>query len=106
LRQLHGNQEPPQCQGMNLTDLASVSSHPPAPFTDRLRLAVGAYLTRFKGTSCNRAESDLRCYLAWRAERGLDPLQRSVLYQRLAELTEAQLISQDAGNRYQLTSMG
>jgi hypothetical protein len=29
---------------MNLTDLASVPSHPLAPFTDRLRLAVAAYL--------------------------------------------------------------
>jgi len=30
----------------------------------------------------------------------------SVLYQRLAELPEAQLISQDAGNRYRLTPVG
>jgi integrase/recombinase XerD len=59
---------------MNFTDLASVPSRPPAPFTDRLRLAVAAYLARFKGTSRNRTESDLRCYLAWCAERGLDPL--------------------------------
>ena len=28
----------------------------------------------FKGTSRNRTESDLRCYLAWCAERSLDPL--------------------------------
>ena len=33
-----------------------------------------AYLARFTGISCNRTESDLRCYLAWCAERGLDPL--------------------------------
>jgi site-specific recombinase XerD len=59
---------------MNFTDLASVPSHPLAPFTDRLRLAVAAYLTRFKGTSRTRTESDLRCYLVWCAERGLDPL--------------------------------
>jgi hypothetical protein len=45
LRQLYGGREPAQCQGMmNLTDLASVPSHPLAPFTDRLRLAVAAYL--------------------------------------------------------------
>jgi site-specific recombinase XerD len=75
LRQLHGDREPAQCQGMmNLTDLATVPSHPLAPFTDRLRLAVAAYLARFKGTSRNRTESDLRCYLSWCAERGLDPL--------------------------------
>lgn len=34
---------------LNFTDLASVSSHPVAPFTDRLRLTVAAYLARFKG---------------------------------------------------------
>src|SRR5215510_9960873 len=35
-----------------------------------------------------------------------DAMSPSVLYQRLAELTEAQLISQDAGTRYQLTPLG
>jgi hypothetical protein len=59
---------------LNLTDLASVPSHPVAPFTDRLRLAVAAYLARFTGISRDRTESDLRCYLAWCTERGLDPL--------------------------------
>jgi len=44
------------------------------PFTDRLRLAVAAYLAHFKGSSREHTESDLRCYLAWCAERGLDPL--------------------------------
>src|SRR4029077_15611307 len=57
----------------NLTDIASAPSHPLAPFTDRLRLAVAAYLARFTGTSGNRTESDLRCYLAWCAAPGLDP---------------------------------
>jgi len=75
LRQLHGDREQPQYQEMMIfTDLASVPSHPPAPFTDRLRLAVAADPARFTGTSRNRTESDLRCYLAWCAERGLDPL--------------------------------
>jgi integrase/recombinase XerD len=46
-----------------------VPSEPLAPFTDRLRLAVAAYLARFKAISRNRTESDLRCYLAWCAER-------------------------------------
>jgi integrase/recombinase XerD len=59
---------------LNLTDLASVPSDPLALFTDRLRLPVAAYLARFKGVSRERTESDLRCYLAWCAERGLDPL--------------------------------
>ena len=56
------------------TQLAPASSDPPEPFTDRLRLAVAAYLARFKGSSREHTESDLRCYLAWCAERGLDPL--------------------------------
>jgi integrase/recombinase XerD len=47
---------------LNFTDLASVPSHPLAPFTDRLRLAVAAYLARFKGSSREHTESDLRCY--------------------------------------------
>jgi len=59
---------------MNFTELASVSSNPPGPFTDQLRLAVAAYLARFKGSSRDHTESDVRCYLAWCAERGLDPL--------------------------------
>jgi len=41
---------------------------------DRLRLAVAAYLARFKGASRDHTSSDLRCYLTWCAERGLDPL--------------------------------
>lgn len=43
-------------------------------FSDPLRLAVAAYLARFKGSSRYPTESDLRCYLAWCTERGLDPL--------------------------------
>ena len=42
-----------------------------APSTDRLRLAVAAYLTRFKGSSREHTESDLRCYLTWCAGQGL-----------------------------------
>ena len=59
---------------ITFTDLASVPSHPSEPFTDWLRLAVAAYLARFKGSSREHTESDLRCYLAWCAERSLDPL--------------------------------
>ena len=40
-------------------------SDPAEPFTGRLRLAVAAYLARFKGTSREHTESDLRCYLTW-----------------------------------------
>ena len=42
--------------------------------TDPLRLAVAAYLARFKGSSREHTESDLRCFLTWCAEQGLDPL--------------------------------
>jgi hypothetical protein len=43
--------------------------------TDRLRLAVVAYLAQFKGLSRVHAESDLRSFLDWCRARGLDPLQ-------------------------------
>ena len=49
----------------------------PADFVtaaDPLRLAVAAYLVRFTGSSRDHAHSDLRCFLAWCTERGLDPL--------------------------------
>jgi hypothetical protein len=59
---------------MNFTDLVSVPSGRLVPVTDRLRLAVAAYLARFKGSSREHTGSDLRCYLAWCRERGLDPL--------------------------------
>jgi integrase/recombinase XerD len=59
---------------MTFSDLASAPSDPLAPFTDQLRLAVAAYLARFKGSCRKHTESDLRCYLTWCAERGLDPL--------------------------------
>ena len=68
---------------MNLTDLAPGPSDPLAPFTDRLRLAVSAYLARFKGSSRERTESDLRCYLAWCADRRLDPLATQRLHLEL-----------------------
>ena len=57
----------------NFTELPSVPSDDLVPFTDQLRLAVAAYLARFKGASRYHTESGLRCYLAWCAERGLDP---------------------------------
>jgi integrase/recombinase XerD len=59
---------------MAFTQLAPAPSGPPEPFTDRLRLAAAACLARFKGSSREHTESDLRCYLASGALRGLDPL--------------------------------
>jgi integrase len=59
---------------MNFTELASTPCNRPVPFTDQLRLAVAAYLARFKGSSREHTESDLRSFLTWCAERDLDPL--------------------------------
>ena len=42
------------------TQLAPAPYDPPEPFTDRLRLAVAACLTRFKGSSREHTASDLR----------------------------------------------
>jgi len=74
-RELGGDAEQSQCRFMtNLSELPSVPSHRLAPLPDQLRLAVAGYLARFEGASREHTESDLRCYLAWCAERGLDPL--------------------------------
>jgi integrase/recombinase XerD len=40
-----------------------------------LRVAVAAYLARYKGSSRLHTESDLRCYLTWCRAHDLDPLQ-------------------------------
>ena len=56
------------------TELTSVPSRQTGSSADRLRLAVSAYLARFKGSSREHTESDLRCCLAWCAEQTLDPL--------------------------------
>jgi integrase/recombinase XerD len=53
---------------------ASVPSNQAGQLADRLRLAVAAYLARFKGSSREHTESDLRCYLTWCAGHALDPL--------------------------------
>jgi integrase len=44
------------------------------PIHDPLRMAVAAYLARFKGQSRVHSESDLRGYLTWCDQRRLDPL--------------------------------
>jgi integrase/recombinase XerD len=59
---------------MTFTGLPCAPSDPLGPFTDQLRLAVAAYLAHFKGSSRYHTESDLRCYLAWCAGQGQDPL--------------------------------
>ena len=57
-----------------IADVVSVRLADSRAAADRLRLAVAAYLTRYTGSSRDHAHSDLRCFLAWCAERGLDPL--------------------------------
>jgi hypothetical protein len=53
----------PQCQDMMIpAEPASALSNQAGPFPDQLRLAVTAYLARFKGSSREHTESDLRCY--------------------------------------------
>jgi integrase/recombinase XerD len=59
---------------MILAEPASVPSDQSGPLPDQLRLAVTAYLGRFKGSSREHTDSDLRCFLAWCAEHGMDPL--------------------------------
>ena len=59
---------------MHYEELASVRSDDLVPHSDRLRLMAAAHLARFKGASRDHTHSDLRCYLNWCAERGLDPL--------------------------------
>jgi hypothetical protein len=41
---------------------------------DLLRVAVAAYLARYKGLSRYHTESDLRVFLRWCTDRSLDPL--------------------------------
>ena len=45
--------------------------------SDRLHVAMEAFLSRYKGQSRVHAESDLRAYPTWCLERGADPLQVS-----------------------------
>jgi len=59
---------------MPFSELVPVPSSHHASDEGQLRLAVAAYLARFTGSSRSHAESDLRCYLTWCAERGMDPL--------------------------------
>lgn len=44
------------------------------PSADSLNMAVGAYLGRFKGSSREHTGSDLRVFLTWCGERGVQPL--------------------------------
>lgn len=49
--------------------------HPPRyPVEDRLHVAVAAYLARYKDLSRKHAAPDLRAFISWCQERGLQPL--------------------------------
>jgi integrase/recombinase XerD len=58
---------------MHFSEPIPISSASDTP-ADRVLLAATAYLGRFKGSSREHTQSDLRCYLTWCAGRGLDPL--------------------------------
>ena len=66
---------------MTTSFLSPASTGSAVPFADPLKMAVGAYLGRFKGSSREHTTSDLRAYLGWCAARDLSPLaaQRAVL---------------------------
>ena len=65
--------EPAQRRSMtNFNELPAMPSGTVVPPVDPLRLAVAAYLARFKGSSRDHTDSDLRCYLSWCAGRDLD----------------------------------
>jgi integrase/recombinase XerD len=53
---------------------SGLSGQEPVPVVDPLRLAVAAYLARFKGASRIHTESDLRAYLTWCAQHEVPPL--------------------------------
>jgi hypothetical protein len=59
---------------MRYNEPSHVSSAADALPADQVRLATLAHLARFTGSSRQHTASDLRCYLRWCADRGLDPL--------------------------------
>jgi hypothetical protein len=59
---------------MTFTKLAAASSDPPEPVTDRLRLAVAAYLALLHGLLPRAHRIRAALLPGWCAERGLDPL--------------------------------
>lgn len=61
-------------QDMIQHDLAPATPADPFEIVGRLDRAIAAYLTRFTGSSREHARSDLRSFLAWCADRHLNPL--------------------------------
>jgi hypothetical protein len=59
---------------MHSNELIPAPPTSPEPHAGHFQIAAAAYLARFKGTSRDHTDSDLRCHLGWCAERDLDPL--------------------------------
>ena len=63
---------------MTITPQTFSTTSPRLPNGEQtLRIAAAAYLSRFRALSRTHAESDLRAFLTWCAERQLDPLTAS-----------------------------
>ncbi len=73
-RSVDAGAEPPTTCRMENSQLGAVISDAVVTTPDVLRLAVAAYLSRFKGQTRIHTESDLRGYLTWCTLRELDPL--------------------------------
>jgi hypothetical protein len=56
---------------------------------DRLLLVAAAWLARFSGLLRTYADPDLRVYLAWRADREIDPLTAEPAADRAVGLADA-----------------
>src|SRR5665648_436406 len=75
---MHGAQGPGRPGGCST--MTTIPEFLPVPVdgerwrVDPLRLAVAGYLARYRGETRRHAESDLRVYLTWCQERGLDAL--------------------------------
>src|SRR5580704_11720638 len=84
LRPLGSSPSDVHCSAMErIADVLPVPLVDSTAAADRLRLAVAAYLARYTGSSRDHAHSDLRCFLAWCAERTLDPLAASRVHLEL-----------------------
>ena len=68
--------EPTCAHGAVMTTslLSPGSTGSAVPSADPLKIAVGAYLGRFKGSSREHTGSDLRVFLTWCGEHGVQPL--------------------------------
>jgi hypothetical protein len=62
------------CEGMATFIVPAGAGEASAIDAARLPLAAAAYLARFKGLSREHTDSDLRVFLAWCAERRIEPL--------------------------------